>query len=446
LKRRQEGGWWPPWEGIDVDDSTRVAVLEAVRTDLERLWDEVTSAAESDLETAEGTVREGVLAIGARLLEAAVAARGTGKSGPRRPCPCGEEAICEGYRGKGVQTVVGWISIRRAYYACARCGQGHCPLDAPLGLTRDSLSPGVRRVTGRLGALLPFAEAADTLAATARVHLSASTVRRVTEAVGAQREAEVAGELAMAWSRGLPPARGLPPDRLYVAMDGIRILGTDGAGREVKVGVVVPVHGTGAGERRAAASYAAGLEPAAAFGQRIALEAHRRGLERAGRVAVLGDGAAWIWVLAEEHFPGAVHIVDWFHASERIWALGHALFGEDAERTTAWVDGQLARLAQGEAATLASEWTTLPCRGAAAGVRDAQVTYFTNQAGRMAYDQYRAEGWDIGSGMVESACKHLIAARHKGAGMRWSEAGAHTVAAVRVLLANDQWDAYALAA
>ena len=79
-------------------------------------------------------------------------------------------------------------------------------------------------------------------------------------------------------------------------------------------------------------------------------------------------------------------------------------------------------------------------------MRDAQVTYFTNQASRMAYDRYRAAGWDIGSGMVESACKHLIGAREKGPGMRWSEAGAQTVAAVRVLLFNDQWATYDLAA
>jgi len=420
-----------------MDDSMCAAVVAAVRTDLERLWDAVTSAAAGDLETAEETVREGVLAIGARLLEASLAARGAGKAGPRRPCPCGGEATCEGYRGKGVQTVVGWITIRRAYYACATCGQGHCPLDAVLGLARDSPSPGVRRLAWRCGARLPFAEAARTLAETARVHLSASTVRRLTEAVGAQREQEVAAALAAAWTQGLPPAPGVPPARLVVAMDGVRILGTDGAGREVKVGVVVPMPEGGRAERRAPATYVAGLEPAAVFGQRLVLEAHRRGLERAGMVAVLGDGAAWIWALAAEHFPTAVPIVDWFHASERIWDLGRTLYGPETAATATWVEQQLARLAQGEAATLATEWQTLPCRGDAAGVRDEQVTYFTNQASRMAYDQYRAAGWDIGSGMVESACKHLIAAREKGAGMRWSEAGAHTVAAVRVLLANE---------
>lgn len=429
-----------------MDDSTRSAVLTALGADLAGLWEEVTGAEAIKLETAEATVRERVLAIGARLLEAAVAARGTGKAGPRLACACGGAATCEGYRTKGVQTLVGWITVRRAYYVCPACRQGRCPLDATLGLARDSHSPGVRRLACRFGALLPFAEAADSLDEAARVRLSAGTVRYLTEAVGARREAAVAAEIATAWRQGLEPVAGAPPPRLYVAMDGIRILGTDGGGREVKVGVVMPVGHGAAGERREPASYAAGLEPAAAFGARLALEAQRRGLEGAGVVAVLGDGAAWIWQLAAEHFPHAIQIVDWFHASERVWELGRALFGEETVATTTWVEHQLGRLAQGQAHTLAGEWQALSCHGEAAAVRDAQVTYFTNQASRMAYDRYRAAGWDIGSGMVEGACKHLIGAREKGPGMRWSEAGAQAVAAVRVLLFNDQWPTYDLAA
>lgn len=428
-----------------MDDSTGPAVLAALGADLGRLWEAVVNTEALDLERTEALVRDGVLAMGARLLEAGVAARGTGKAGPRHPCPCGAEATCEGYRAKEVQTVVGWISVRRAYYVCAHCGHGHCPLDAALGLARDSLSPGVRRLACRFGALLPFAEAADSLWEAARVRLSASSVRTVTEGVGARREQALAAEIAAAWDHGLPTVvEG--PERLYVAMDGVRILGIDGGGREVKVGVVMPVHGTGPGERRAATSYVAGLEPAARFGPRLALEAHRRGLEDAARVAVLGDGAEWIWNLAAEHFPQAIQIVDWFHASERVWVLGRALFGAETIETTAWVDGQLGRLAQGHAASLAREWQALPCRGETAAVRDEQVTYFTHQAPRMAYDRYREQGWDIGSGLVEAACKHLIGAREKGPGMRWSEVGAQTVAAVRVLLFNDHWTTYDLAA
>jgi hypothetical protein len=428
-----------------VDDSTGFAVVTAIGAELSGLWDEV-AADGLDLAAAERMIRERVLAMGARLLEAAVAAGGTGRAGPRLGCRCGGEARFVRYRTKQVQTLVGWITIRRAAYGCAQCGQGQCPLDATLGLARDSLSPGVRRLACRFGAHLPFAVAAEDLAEAAAVHLSASTVRTVTEAVGTQREAVVAAQIAAAWTQGLPPAVGTAAERLYVAMDGVRILSTDGRGREVKVGVVMPVRRTTGGERRETASYAAGLEPAATFGCRLALEAHRRGLEGVGRVAVLGDGAAWIWQLAAEHFPHATQIVDWFHASERVWELGRALWGEGTEQTTAWVEQQLGRLAQGQAATLAREWQALSCQGEVAAVRDAQVTYFTNQASRMAYDRYRAAGWDIGSGIVESACKHLIGAREKGPGMRWSEAGAQAVAAVRVLLFNDQWATHDLAA
>jgi hypothetical protein len=418
----------------------RATVLAEVQADLARLWDDLVAAEGLALETAEHAVRAGVLAIGARLLGAGIAARGAGKAGARRPCPCGGEALCAGYRTKQVQTVVGWITVRRAYYPCPACGKGCCPLDAVLGLERDSHSPGVRRLACRFGGRLPFAEAAQSLAeAAGAIRLSASTVRTITEAVGARREQTVAAAITAAWADGLPPRAGTPPERLYVAMDGVRILSTDGTGREVKVGVVQPVRGTGSDQRREPASYAAGLESAACFGRRLALEAHRRGVEGARQIAVLGDGAEWIWHLAGEHFPTAIHIVDWFHASERIWDLGRALYGAETPATTTWVEQQLGRLAHGQAATLAREWRALPCRGETATVRDAQVTYFTNQAPRMAYDRYRAAGWDIGSGMVESACKHLIAAREKGAGMRWSEAGAHTVAAVRVLLANDHW-------
>ena len=185
-----------------MDDSTGSAVLAAASAELHRLWEAVVNREASDLESAEATVRDGVLAMGAMVLEAAVASRGTGKLGARMACPCGGAARFEGYRPKGVQTLVGWITLRRAYYVCAACGQGYCPLDAALGLRRDSLSPGVRRLVGRFGAVLPFAAAAGALADAARVQVSPSTVRTITEAVGARYEQTLATEIAVAWTAG----------------------------------------------------------------------------------------------------------------------------------------------------------------------------------------------------------------------------------------------------
>lgn len=437
----------PAWEGIAVDDSTRPAVLAALHAEVAALLAWVEEAPEVDLATAERRVRDAMRALGARLLAAGLAARGPGKDGPRRPCACGALARFEGYRVKGVQTLVGWIAVRRAYYWCAACGAGQAPLDARLGLARGSHSPGVRRLLCRFGARLPFAQAAEELAEAAGVQASASTVRAVTEAVGARREQELAAAADAAWRDGLPPSAAPVPKRLYVALDGTLVPTVGGQHREVKVGVVRPEVGAATGGvAQGASSYVASFAPAEPFGQRLVLEAHRRGLEAAAEVVVLGDGAEWIWQLAAEHFPGATCIVDWYHASERIWALGRARHGDGTAKTRTWVGRQLARLAEGEVKALVAAWRRLRCAGQAAAVRDEEVRYFTNQAARMAYARYRARGLDIGSGMVEGGAKALIGAREKGPGMRWGVPGAQAVANVRVLLFNDQWATYDLAA
>jgi hypothetical protein len=315
----------PAGEGIVVDDSTCPAVLAQALAELTALLSGLRAATALDLATAERTVREGVLALGARLLAAGLTMRGTGKDGPGLTCGCGAVATCEGYRTKDVQTLVGWIRVRRAYYWCAGCGGGWCPLDTELGLGRDRHSPGVRRIIGRLGALLPFAQAADTLAEVAGVQTSTSTVRAVTTAIGRRREEELTDAVVRAWRDGLPSAAGPTPARLYVAMDGVRILGAGGEGKEAKVGVVRPEHRAAPGVLHpAAASYVASFAPAEAFGSRLVLEAHRRGLDGVQEVVVLGDGAEWIWNLAAEHFPDATQIVDWYHASApgTLWAMG----------------------------------------------------------------------------------------------------------------------------
>lgn len=429
-----------------MDDSTIPAVLAELGGELAAMLNWLRVTPELDLGTAETAVLDRVRTIGARLLETGLAAQPPPARGAGPVCACGRRMHVEHHRPKAVQTLLGWIRVTRSSYVCPACRTRTSPRDATLGLERDSHSPGVRRLATRFGALLPFAQAATTVREAAGVRVSASTVRTVTEAVGAAREQAIQTAITTAWADGWGPRADPPPDRCYVAMDGVRILGTDGAGREIKLGRVVPVQQTADGARRDPSRYAAGLEPAAAFGRRLAVVAHAVGAEAASHLAVLGDGAAWIWTLADEHFPGAVQIVDWYHASERVWALGRALHGESAPATEPWVADQLARLAQGEAAALAQDWAALAVRGEGAAVRDEQVTYFTNQADRMAYHRYRAAGWDIGSGMIESGCKTVIGQREKGAGMRWSDTGAQAVANVRLLLFNDDWDDYWTAA
>jgi Uncharacterised protein family (UPF0236) len=348
-----------------VDDSTLAAVLAAVQADLADLLNWLAQTPDLPLAAAETTTLARLRTVGTRVLEAGLAARGTGTTRDALGCGCGARLHSEGTRPKGVQTVVGWITLNRTYYRCPACGHGQMPLDTALGVGRDSVSPGVRRLACRFGALLPFAQAATTLDEAAGVHLSPSTVRTLTAQLGTQREATMQAQIAQGWAEGWASTPSAPAERCYVAMDGTCILSTDGGGREVKLGMVVPVHTTPDGPRRGPARYAASGAAPDVFGRRLALVAHDQNVEGTDAVAVLGDGAAWIWNLADEHFPGATQIVDWYHASERVWTLGRALHGEGTDVTTTWVDAQLDVLAAGRVADLVAAWQALPCRGLA---------------------------------------------------------------------------------
>lgn len=193
-----------------MDDATRrilrANVLATVEQEVSALFDQMVDADVLPLEQAELLTRTRILALGADLLAAGVAARGTGKTGARVDCPCGGQATFEGYRPTGVQTLVGWIEVRRAYEHCGACRHGQVPLDQSLGLARDSHSPRVRHLASQFGALLPCSQAAATLTAAAGLQLSPSTLRVVSEAVGMRREVALGQQVTHAWRDGVPEA------------------------------------------------------------------------------------------------------------------------------------------------------------------------------------------------------------------------------------------------
>ena len=176
----------------------------------------------------------------------------------------------------------------------------------------------------------------------------------------------------------------------------------------------------------------------ATFGQLLWLEAHRQGVGPAERVIVLGDGAHWIGNLAAEHFPDAVHIVDCWHAVEHLWAAGRALYGEGDARVAPWVADASERLRGGAVQDLLAEWAAAAPQQAEAFAEE--VTFFRNQAGRLAYAHDEAQGYPIGSGAVESANRQVVGVRGKQAGMRWAAEGVAGVLALRALLRSQRWE------
>jgi uncharacterized protein UPF0236 len=174
------------------------------------------------------------------------------------------------------------------------------------------------------------------------------------------------------------------------------------------------------------------------FGRRLNWEALRGGLARAKEILVLGDGSAWIWNLAEDRWPCARQLLDFYHGSEHLWALGRAVC--DEPQVKPWVELRLHRLRHGREKALLKEIARLKVsRGLAGETVQKQQNYFAGQAGRMNYKEIADRGWPIGSGAVESACRQSQC-RFKRPGQFWTQAGLRHLCALDEARHNGHWD------
>jgi len=427
---------------------TRLAVLAAASL-----------AAGRGLEAAEQVIRAGLTQLGARVLEGLLAAD-RGYTGPRAGCDAGHQAEFVSYRGKTVDTVLGPVAISRAWYHCAACRHGFAPRDARLGVAGQAVSPGLRKMIARAAAAVPFAAAARLISELAGITLTGKRAGRRAEADGAAAAAVIEARAAAIAARRLvplPPARPLP-DKLYVCIDGTGVPmiaaeteGRDGKGqdgkartREVKMAVAftqtsVDDKGRPVRDPRSS-SYLATFAPAAGFGTLMAAEARRRGAGHVRQLIILGDGAAWIWNLAGQHFPEATQVVDLYHAREHLHDLARLLEFMLGDRKQDWLAARLDELDNGDIAAICAAARTFPLTGSKAGDLDTALGYFEHNACRMRYARFKKLGMFVGSGAVEAGCKAIVAQRCKLSGMRWSLAGAYGILTLRCLQASDRWE------
>jgi hypothetical protein len=415
------------------------------------------------MEAAEAVLRAGLLKLGAGMLGQLLAAD-PGYRGPRVACGNGHEAGFTAYRGKVTGTVLGPVTVTRAWYHCAECRHGLAPRDAELGAAGASLSPGLAAMADRAAAAVPFGEAAGLLEELAGVRLTVKRVERAAEASGAAAAAAVRERAALITARKLVPLPGPLPDKLYAAIDGTGIpvtaketAGREGKGedgrartREVKLAVFFtqdtldkngyPVR------NRGSESYVATFEPAATFGNLVRAEGIRRGAGHVRQLTVLGDGAPWIWNIATAKFPGATQVVDLFHAREHVHDLARRLEFMLLDRKQEWLAARLEDLDYGDIDGITAAARKYPLTGAKKDEIDTALGYFENNAPRMRYHWFRQCGLFVGSGLVEAGCKSVIGHRLKRAGMHWTVNGADAIATLRCQQASrpeDQiWSAH----
>jgi len=310
------------------------------------------------------------------------------------------------------------------------------PLDEELNLPFSGLTPHAHQGLVLLGSVLPFRRAATHLETLLKVRVSPSTVRRLTEQAGAclqQWQDQQAGPL----TPSIPPTP--VPSRLAMATDGVLIPVVPNEWAEVKMTTIGEVGQTKQGEPHCEKlSYFARLSDAETFADLASSEMRRRGVDRAGEVAALHDGAEGIQGFVQGHRADAVRILDFAHAAQYMSEIGVLAQNAGIALPPTWLTEHLHQLKQEGPGGVLKEMQRLS--EAAPGEEMAEkMAYLSKREAQMQYQQYRADGWPIGSGIAESGNKLVVQARLKGAGMHWARPQVNAMLALRTTLCSDRW-------
>lgn len=426
---------------------------------------------EHDARSLEEFVEAQMKAVGALVLEQSSRLRMKGQPVPQSlPCACGHHKHGLGRRPLTVRSTLGPLELdERYYYRCDHCGAAEFLGDELRGATEFSqLAEERMALAGKDGA---FAKAATLLERLGLLRVAGSTIRKVCVRLGRRVRERLDHEAAQQHCAEVKPEEKAVG--LAIGVDGTMLGRMDvqhrkrrsrrtgrkvrGKGalkhffHEVKTLVVFSFDRTGQAVRK---TFHATQDRVEDFREKVALEAGKRGAAQARQLVFLGDGALWIWKTASELFPQAIQILDWYHAVEHLWAVGRARFGSDQKFLWTWVEQRKQELWDGkldavvEALRVVSAELGAPDQGLSEEARERDprwiahrgVGYFTDNRPRMDYPRYRAANLPIGSGVIESSCKHVVGDRMKRTGMRWDEEGAEDLLALRCLDLNDRWD------
>lgn len=385
------------------------------------------------------------------------------------PCACGQRQHYKGVRSRAMRTVLGTMNLEaRHYFYCDHCQRSSYQGDELRGdadfsqLAEDRIA-----FMGKDGA---FESASEALQHLGLLEVAGSTIRDVCNRLAEKLRAKLDHEAAQQHCSEEISAEERPAG-LGISVDGVMLGRIDPQHRrrgtqerkirgktalkhffhEVKTLVIFQFDRAGNTLRK---TFQATQERIEDFREKVALEAQKRGAQTAQLLVFLGDGAPWVWKTASELFPRAIQILDWYHAMEHVWAIGRAKFGSREKELWAWVTARETELWKGKVDAVIEAVRTVsmqlgapdPSLSETAKAADPRwiayrgIGYFEENRQRMNYPEYNAKNLPIGSGVVESACKHVVASRMKHAGMRWDEPGAENILALRCHYLNGRWD------
>lgn len=482
---------------METSEGMENVLLHEAETEVRHLLQSLQPLTEGDLKGLEQQIMASVFRLGRRWMEQILSASDAQAKEPsERTGACGHVQHLVGYRPRQVLSLLGKISFKRAYYQCCLpaeeqgdeqqaqeqspplCTHGEAPADARWGLHGQRTTAGVQQAISALCATSTLEEAATHFSRLLPLEMSARQALSLLQPVGEALQEQEEEQMQKLWQQAsqsrseetmAPASQQKSIERLYIELDGVMARLRRGSVpmeeqerkrkgdvyREIKVGAVfeaspgpersqlVPGVFVDQAEQK---HYVARRSKAEDFGKLLYSLAVSHGLQQAQQVVVLGDGALWIWRLVAEHFPGAVQIVDLYHAREHVWKIARAVFGPNTPIGSGWAQEACRLLEEGKIEELVEEIVVLPPippeAGSSRSVPEIERDYFISNAARMRYPAFREQGMQIGSGIVEASCKMVVSTRAKRCGMRWTPAGLDAVLALRIAVLNGTYDAF----
>jgi len=316
------------------------------------------------------------------------------------------------------------------------------PLDEELELLAGKLTPRGHEQLVRLSSYMPFEQAVELFEDFMGMRVSKDVGQRYTEEAGAAYE-ELQTEEAEEIQKKRPKSRAIA-GKLQISADGCMVPLLHGVWAEVKTLVIGEVQPAvpKAGERVVRTrnlSYFSRKTGSEEFARLSLGEMHRRGVENAKVVAAVMDGAEWLQSFTDYHCPKAVRILDFAHAAEHINPIGEYLLGEHSSESKAWLEKHLHELKHEGPKKMLLEFQKLQRKHPQEQVVSGNLAYLKKREAQIQYPTFQAQGWPIGSGIVESANKLVVEARLKGSGMHWHENHVNPMLALRTMICSKRW-------
>ncbi|MDE0016128.1 MAG: ISKra4 family transposase [Candidatus Poribacteria bacterium] len=420
-------------------------ILSVIGEEVKEILSDVVDVESVSLETLESEILRVSRELGRRALEACLSHRADVVE------VCDEEKSCDVCGGslrrcqkrrRYVETLCGVVRVSRWEYRCDN-GRSYIPWDVNEGV-EEGYTKGVAETMCRLSARLDYREAA--------LELKHHGIRVSHTTLQKKVQRWVCGKSV---SDSVSPQSLAEGSRWYVSCDGVHTNSPEGW-KEVKVGCLYTDRATEQSPGVLCAAepsslrYVASASDAETFGKAWFALATASGIYQdetdTEEVVVIGDGAAWIWNLSEEYFPGAVEIIDYMHAKEHLYSVAKQVYGEGEtarDRVESWVKVTETFLYAGDIQEVVAR-----IQGLGIGIPEFSeilrkaANYFLKHAKRMRYKYFQENGYHIGSGVIESACKHVVAERCKQAAMKWTREGINAILFWRCLLKNGTWEAF----